>query len=70
MYFNNSNLKTFLNENDSFVIDLKFLSEGSQAQDFQISGARLNSNSHSVSLGQNLNSTFSFDFNPTDFKRP
>tara|TARA_R110001592_G_scaffold55187_1_gene168731 strand:+ start:1023 stop:2060 length:1038 start_codon:yes stop_codon:yes gene_type:complete len=67
---NNSNLKTFLNENDSFVIDLKFLSEGSQAQDFQISGARLNSNSHSVSLGQNLNSTFSFDFNPTDFKRP
>ena len=67
---NNSNLKTFLNENDSFVIDLKFLSEGSQAQDFQISGARLNSNSHSVSLGQNLSSTFSFDFNPTDFKRP
>ncbi len=67
---NDSNLKTFLNENDSYVIDLNFLSEGSQAQNFQISGARLKSNSHSVSLSQNLNSSFSFDFNPIDFKRP
>ena len=67
---NNSNLKDFLNENDSFVIDLEFLSEGSQAQDFQISGAKLKSSSHSVSLSKNLDSTFSFDFNPIDFKRP
>ena len=67
---NNSNLKTFLNENDTFVIDLSFVGEGSQTQDFQISGARLNSNSHSVSLSQNLNSSFTFDFNPIDFKRP
>ena len=68
---NDSNLKSFLNENDSYVIDLDFLSEGgSQSQNFQISGARLNSNSHSVSLSQNLNSSFSFNFNPIDFKRP
>lgn len=66
---NDSNLKTFLTENDSYVIDLNFLSKGSQAQNFQISGARLSSNSHSVSLSQNLNCSFSFDFNIVDFKR-
>ena len=67
---NDSNLKTFLSENDTYVIKLDFLSEGSQAQNFEISGARLNSTSHSASLSENLNCSFSFDFNPIDFKRP
>jgi hypothetical protein len=67
---NDSNLKTFLSENDSYVINLNFSSIGSQDQNFEISGARLKSNSHSASLGENLNSSFSFNFNPIDFKRP
>mgnify|MGYP003122500417 CR=1 FL=1 len=64
-----SNLKSFLTQNDSYVINLNFLSEGSQSQNFEISAARLNSNSQSASLSQDLNGSFSFDFNPFDFKR-
>ncbi len=66
---NDSNLKDFLNEDDSYVINLNFLSEGQTAKNFQISGAKLKSSTHSVSLGKNLASAFSFDFDPFDFKQ-
>tara|TARA_R110000772_G_scaffold63728_3_gene142556 strand:+ start:311 stop:1348 length:1038 start_codon:yes stop_codon:yes gene_type:complete len=65
---NDSNLKDFLNEDDSYVIKLNFLSMGQTAKNFEITGAKLKSSSHSASLGQNLNSSFSFDFDPFDFK--
>ena len=64
-----SNLKNFLEANDSYVINLGFENGNSETQEFQISGARLSSNSQSISLSQNLNSSFSFDFNILDFRR-
>lgn len=64
-----SNLKNFIEANDSYVVNLSFENGNSQTQEFQISGARLSSNSQSVSLQQNLNSSFSFDFDIFDFRR-
>lgn len=64
-----SNLKDFLETNDSYVVNLSFENGNSDTQEFQISGARLSSNSQSISLGQNLNSSFSFNFNIFDFGR-
>ena len=66
---NDSNLKKFLNEDDSYVIDFEFESEGSQSKHFRVSGAKLKSNSNSISLSENLNSSFSFDFDPFEFKK-
>ena len=70
---NDSNLKEFLNEDDSYVIDLEFESNGSaatvQSKNFRISGAKLKSNSNSVSLSQNLNTSLSFSFDPFEFKK-
>lgn len=64
-----SNLKNFIEANDSYIVNLSFENGNSQTQEFQISGARLSSNSQSVSLQQNLNSSFSFDFDIFDFRR-
>ena len=64
-----SNLKDFINLNDKYVLNLSFTSEGGSSNNFQISGARLNSNSQSISLTSTLNSDVSFNFNVYDFKR-
>jgi hypothetical protein len=64
-----SNLKDFINLNDKYVLNLSFTSEGGSSNNFQISGARLNSNSQSISLTSRLNSDVSFNFNVYDFKR-
>ena len=64
-----SNLKSFLQDNDSYVVNLNFENGNLDTQQFQISGARLSSNSQSASLSQNLNSSFSFNFNIFDFRR-
>lgn len=66
---NQSNLKDFLNANDSYVISLNFENADLDSQQFEISGAKLASNSQSISLNQNLNSSFSFNFNVFDFRR-
>mgnify|MGYP003640419493 FL=1 len=64
-----SNLKDFLQLNDDYVISIKFTNMNSVEYDFEISGARLASNSQSMSLSEDLNSSFSFDFNLFDFKK-
>ena len=52
-----------------YVISIKFTNMNSVEYDFEISGARLASNSQSMSLSEDLNSSFSFDFNLFDFKK-
>lgn len=64
-----SNLKDFINLNDKYVLNLSFTSEGGSSNNFQISGARLNSNSQSISLTSRLTSNVSFNFSVYDFKR-
>lgn len=64
-----SNLKDFINLNDKYVLNLSFTSEGGSSNNFQISGARLNSNSQSISLTSTLSSDVSFNFSVYDFKR-
>ena len=64
-----SNLQDFINLNEEYVLDLSFTSEGQTSQNFQISGAKLNSNSQSASLTSTLTSDLSFNFNIFDFKR-
>ena len=64
-----SNLQDFINLNEEYVLDLSFTSEGETSQNFQISGAKLNSNSQSASLTSTLTSDLSFNFNIFDFKR-
>lgn len=66
---NDSNLKDFLNENDTYVINFNFLSENGTPKNFEISEARLKTSSHSASLTQTLKSSFSFDFDPFEFKK-
>ena len=64
-----SNLKDFINLNDEYVLNLSFTNEGGASNNFQISGAKLNSNSQNISLTSRLKSDISFNFNVYDFKR-
>lgn len=64
-----SNLKDFLELNDEYVISMKFTNVNSVEYNFEISGARLATNSQSISLSQNLESSFSFNFGLFDFRK-
>ena len=64
-----SNLQDFINLNEEYVLDLSFTNEEETSQNFQISGAKLNSNSQSASITSTLTSDLSFNFNIFDFKR-
>jgi hypothetical protein len=65
-----SNLKDFLNSDESYTLDISGQDKGSNSFHFQIAGAKLSSQNYSSSIGSDIVADLGFSFELNKFQNP